>query len=76
MTSAHHCAVCTVTMDGVKTARTVEDMTPPLPDGEYYADHSGRIVIDAVEAARARLDSPHGLASRCPLASAEMAGGA
>jgi hypothetical protein len=34
-TIAHHRAACTVTinkMNGVKTVRTFEDVTPPVPD--------------------------------------------
>ena len=48
LTSAHHRAACTVTinkMNGVETVWTFEDVTPPLSDGEYTLTVAGELSL-------------------------------
>ena len=48
LTSAHHRAACTVTinkMNGVETVWTFEDVTPPLPDGGYTLTVAGELSL-------------------------------
>ena len=48
LTSAHHRAGCTVTinkMAGVETVQTFQDVTRPLPDGDYTLTVAGELSL-------------------------------
>ena len=57
--TGHKAADCTVTiskMDGVESSRTITDVFPRVPDGDYKFDGRRRVVTFSMEKGQERLD--------------------